>query len=105
MTAKAKDTANSMSKGPSVDSQDDFASLSKLRFSTAGGSTTIGPANKAIATKYTVDMAKQLILESFLTPRARQLYKNSVQVASTTYSVQCYPTVGRRAVLAVGAKT
>jgi len=44
-------------------------------------------SKQTLNTKYTVNMAKELVLETFMTPKARELYKNRVQISSNSYTV------------------
>ncbi len=75
----------------SLECPEESTCLSKQRSGAEAGKKSV------FNPKYTVSMAKDLILESFLTPTARQIYKNSVQVSAATFNVICSrPKLPRR---------
>lgn len=96
MITKPKGEANINTKEIFADALGDFVSLSKFRFSTTCGLTGSGKQMlNACTSKYTHEMAKQLVLESFLTPRARAMYKTSVEVAASSFTV-CFKCIDSR---------
>ena len=87
MSAKFKDVSKAtavLKKALSVECKEEQVAASQSRIDTSNISR---PKRLPSGPKYTATMAKHLVLDHMLSPKAKKIYQNYVQVASTMYTV------------------